>query len=147
MQSRSFPRLGFVKSTSVRHMERFQVVTRCGGVNGSRVETECARVKRATVIPFPRLIFFFSYWSPETLKVDLQPERNNATVTTITITAGTSSRSHRKEPGLATSGGQGFCDWLNLRTESKGPQSCSGQRVPWLPEPLWPPSAYSNRVS
>lgn len=94
------------------------------------------------VIPFPRLIFFFSYWSPETLMVDLQPERNNTT-----ITMGASSMRHRKDPGPATSGGQGFRDSLNLRRERKGPQICSDQSLPWLPEQLWPPSAYSNRVS
>lgn len=76
------------------------------------------------------------------MEVDLQPGRNNTT-----ITMGASSMRHRKEPGLATSGRQGFRDSLNLRIERKGPQICSDQSVPWVPEQLWPPSAYSNRVS
>ena len=60
---------------------------------------------------------------------------------------GVSSVRHRKEPALATSGREGFRDSLNLRTERKGPQICSDQSVPWVPEQLWPPSAYLNRVS
>lgn len=97
----SLATLGFVESlrkdpTSVKHIERFQVMPRRFGINGTRVWSvrECLE-GWGNSISMANFLFF----SIGVLKqVELQPERTDA------ITRGDSRMRHRKEPGLQTSG-------------------------------------------
>lgn len=100
----------------------------------------CACVWRGGVIWFPRLILCFSplvSWN-----------------TTGRAAARVNRCDHQRRQQDETQEGAWFpniwqgkaSDSLNLRMK-KGPQICRDQSVPWVPEPLWPPSTYSNGVS
>lgn len=136
----------FVKSlwkdpTSVKHIKRFQVMPRCFGINGSRVESVFkSLVGWGNSISMDNFLFF----STGVLKHSRSTSSPRETTRSLKATAGWETGRSLVSKHLA---GQGFHDSLSLGIEKKGPQICRDQSVPWVPEPLWPPSAYSNRVS